>query len=100
MSSSPECTFFEVYQSAEGPGTLSWVENWSKSKEWFAEHRSYNQMTKAYYHEYMAVTTPMYVRPRKFKRMTRVAPYGMVKRSNGGPLWIERVRGCCVLPTW
>ena len=24
----PECTFFEVYQSPEDPGTLSWVENW------------------------------------------------------------------------
>lgn len=24
----PECTFFEVYQSAEDPGTISWVENW------------------------------------------------------------------------
>jgi quinol monooxygenase YgiN len=24
----PECTFFEVYQSPEEPGTLSWVENW------------------------------------------------------------------------
>lgn len=23
-----ECTFFEVYQSPEDPGTLSWVENW------------------------------------------------------------------------
>lgn len=24
----PECTFFQVYQSPEEPGTLSWVENW------------------------------------------------------------------------
>lgn len=24
----PECTFFEVYQSPENPGELSWVENW------------------------------------------------------------------------
>lgn len=24
----PECTFFEVYQSPEDPGTLTWVENW------------------------------------------------------------------------
>jgi quinol monooxygenase YgiN len=24
----PECTFFEVYQSPEDPGTISWVENW------------------------------------------------------------------------
>lgn len=24
----PECRFFEVYQSPDEPGTLSWVENW------------------------------------------------------------------------
>lgn len=24
----PDCTFFEVYQSPEEPGTISWVENW------------------------------------------------------------------------
>lgn len=24
----PECVFFEVYQSPEDPGTISWVENW------------------------------------------------------------------------
>lgn len=24
----PECRFFEVYQSLEDPGKLSWVENW------------------------------------------------------------------------
>lgn len=25
----PECTFFELYQSLDSPGTISWVENWS-----------------------------------------------------------------------
>lgn len=24
----PECKFFELYQSIEEPGTLSWVEDW------------------------------------------------------------------------
>ena len=24
----PECTFFEIYQSPENPGEISWVENW------------------------------------------------------------------------
>jgi hypothetical protein len=24
----PECTFFEVYQDPENPGTITWVENW------------------------------------------------------------------------
>ena len=27
----PECTFFEVYQSAENPGELHWQENWCAS---------------------------------------------------------------------
>lgn len=24
----PQCTFFELYQDPQSPGTLSWVENW------------------------------------------------------------------------
>lgn len=28
VTAEPECTFFEVYQSPENPGVLSWVENW------------------------------------------------------------------------
>lgn len=24
----PDCTFFELYQDPEDPGTISWVENW------------------------------------------------------------------------
>lgn len=24
----PGCTFFEIYQSPEDPGEISWVENW------------------------------------------------------------------------
>ena len=24
----PECTFFELYQEPDSPGTISWVENW------------------------------------------------------------------------
>lgn len=30
----PECTFFEIYQSPENPGEISWVEHWAKSGEW------------------------------------------------------------------
>ncbi|KAF4952294.1 hypothetical protein FSARC_12682 [Fusarium sarcochroum] len=30
----PECTFFEVYQSQEDPGTIRWVENWSRTVDW------------------------------------------------------------------
>jgi quinol monooxygenase YgiN len=28
VSAEPECRFFELYQSPEDPGTLSWVEDW------------------------------------------------------------------------
>ncbi|KAL2216336.1 hypothetical protein M432DRAFT_623847 [Thermoascus aurantiacus ATCC 26904] len=80
----PECTFFEVYhRSAEEEGvvSLSWVENWSKSKEWLIQH----QLTKPYYDEYLAITTPMYVRPREIRVLDRLGPpYVMVKRENGG----------------
>lgn len=30
-----ECTFFEVFSDPDDEGHLSWVENWSKGKEWF-----------------------------------------------------------------
>lgn len=29
VTAEPNCTFFEIYQSMEDPGTISWVENWS-----------------------------------------------------------------------
>lgn len=28
VAAEPECTFFQVYQNPESPGTLTWVENW------------------------------------------------------------------------
>ncbi|GES58018.1 hypothetical protein ATEIFO6365_0004016900 [Aspergillus terreus] len=77
----PECTFFEVYQSPEDPGTISWVENWSQSTEWLSEV----QAKKPYYEKYFAITTPIYLKPREVKALNRVgAPYTMVKRANGG----------------
>ncbi|KAE8145416.1 hypothetical protein BDV25DRAFT_133810 [Aspergillus avenaceus] len=77
----PECTFFEVYQSSEEPGTLSWVENWSKPKEWLFE----NQLTKEYYRDYLATTTQMFTKPREARIFDRVgSPFIMVKKENGG----------------
>ena len=35
VSAEPECLYFEVFQSVEDPGTISWIENWSKSPDWF-----------------------------------------------------------------
>ncbi|KAI1177136.1 hypothetical protein F4777DRAFT_216338 [Nemania sp. FL0916] len=72
----PECLFFEMYQSPQEPGKISWVENWSKSPEWFLE----NQVTKDYYKEYFAVTEAMFTKPREFQFLERVGPeYFMVK---------------------
>ncbi|RHZ63563.1 hypothetical protein CDV55_106616 [Aspergillus turcosus] len=70
----PECTFFEVYQGPENLGTLTWVENWSKPKEWFAEV----QANKPYYKDYLAATMPLYLKPREIKVLNRVgAPFGL-----------------------
>ncbi|KAI0414065.1 hypothetical protein F5X98DRAFT_378087 [Xylaria grammica] len=72
----PECLFFEMYQSPQEPGKISWVEDWSKSPEWFLE----NQVTKDYYKEYFAITEAMFTKPREFQFLERVGPeYFMVK---------------------
>ncbi|KAL2837103.1 hypothetical protein BJY01DRAFT_251619 [Aspergillus pseudoustus] len=81
VTAEPECTFFEVYQSLENPGELSWVENWSQSVEWLTQV----QFKKDYYAPYIAVTEPMFVKPRAIKIVKRVgAPYITVKKENGG----------------
>ncbi|GAB7340880.1 hypothetical protein MBLNU457_7235t1 [Dothideomycetes sp. NU457] len=64
----PECVLFEVFQSPEDPGTLSWVENWSESPEWFFEH----QLPKAYYKPYLEATEPMFIAPREIKVLNRL----------------------------
>lgn len=33
----PDCRFFEVFYSLDEPGVFRFVENWTKSKEWFME---------------------------------------------------------------
>ncbi|KAJ5642199.1 hypothetical protein N7490_006199 [Penicillium lividum] len=74
----PECRFFEVYQDPADPGTLSWVENWNVTPEWFME----NQVTKDYYKPYFAATEPLFVKPREFKIYNRLgADYFMVKEQ-------------------
>ncbi|KAI1824580.1 hypothetical protein F4861DRAFT_505502 [Xylaria intraflava] len=76
VTAEPECLFFEMYHSPQEPGKLSWVENWSKSPEWFFE----NQVTKDYYKEYFAITEAMFTKPREFQFLERIGPdYFMVK---------------------
>ncbi|KAI0395425.1 hypothetical protein F5Y17DRAFT_456987 [Xylariaceae sp. FL0594] len=79
VTAEPECLFFEMYQSPEEPGKISWVENWSVSPEWFLE----NQVTKDYYKEYFAKTEAMFIKPREFQFLQRVGPdYFMVKSNS------------------
>ncbi|KAL9037493.1 MAG: hypothetical protein Q9180_003683 [Flavoplaca navasiana] len=58
-----ECLFFEIYSDPEDAGHFSWVENWSKDKEWFMTA----QITKDYYKPYLAATEPMFIKPREVK---------------------------------
>ncbi|KAE8420995.1 hypothetical protein BDV36DRAFT_292670 [Aspergillus pseudocaelatus] len=74
----PECTFFELYQEPDSPGTIS-----SASKEWLIGV----QLKRPYYHDYLAVTEPLFVKPREVKLLKRVGePFVMVKKANGGLL--------------
>ncbi|KAI0597292.1 hypothetical protein F4775DRAFT_560600 [Biscogniauxia sp. FL1348] len=70
VAAEPECMFFEVYRSPEEPGKISWVENWSKSKEWFLQH----QITKEYYKDYLSATEPLFIKPRETRVLERAGP--------------------------
>ncbi|KAI2624910.1 hypothetical protein GGR54DRAFT_541197 [Hypoxylon sp. NC1633] len=70
VSAEPECSFFEVYKSVEEPGKISWVENWSKDRQWLIE----TQLTKAYYKEYFEITEPMFLKPREARLLEPVGP--------------------------
>ena len=44
-------------------------------------------MKKPYYHDYLAVTEPLFVKPREVKLLKRVGePFVMMKKANGGLL--------------
>ncbi|KAI1502917.1 hypothetical protein F5X99DRAFT_147703 [Biscogniauxia marginata] len=70
VAAEPECLFFEVYRSPDEPGKISWVENWSKSKEWFLT----NQVTKEYYKDYLNTTEPLFIKPRETRVLERAGP--------------------------
>ncbi|KAI1759646.1 hypothetical protein GGR53DRAFT_131736 [Hypoxylon sp. FL1150] len=78
VAAEPECTFFEVYRSPEEPGKFSWVENWSKDRQWFIE----NQITKPYYKEYFEITEPMFLKPREATMLELVGPEFSVIKGN------------------
>ncbi|KAI0438156.1 hypothetical protein F4803DRAFT_569999 [Xylaria telfairii] len=66
----PECLRFEVYKSRQNPGEIRWVEDWSKSLEWFLKE----QITKSYYKEYLKITEPMFIKPREVRILERLGP--------------------------
>ncbi|KAI0452918.1 hypothetical protein F5B21DRAFT_505826 [Xylaria acuta] len=70
VTAEPECLFFEVYQDPQEPSKLSWVEDWSKSPEWLLQH----QITKDYYKEYLAITEPMFLKPREAQVLEQLSP--------------------------
>ncbi|XXH03448.1 hypothetical protein Hte_009850 [Hypoxylon texense] len=76
VAAEPECTFFEIYRSPEEPGKFTWVENWSKDRQWFVE----KQITKPYYKEYFEITEPMFLKPREATMLELVGPeFSVVK---------------------
>ncbi|EME78044.1 uncharacterized protein MYCFIDRAFT_33973, partial [Pseudocercospora fijiensis CIRAD86] len=66
----PECVYFEVFKDPENPGTLSWVENWNASVEWFMK----THLAKEYYKPYLEATMPMMIKEREFKISKRMGP--------------------------
>jgi quinol monooxygenase YgiN len=77
----PECLFFEVYRSPDNLGHISWVEDWAAMPSWFLNH----QMKKDYYKEYLAITEPMFIRPRRVEILERLEPrYFVAKNARTG----------------
>ncbi|KAH7138633.1 hypothetical protein B0J11DRAFT_20977 [Dendryphion nanum] len=64
----PENIFFEVYQDPANPGAFRFVENWNATPQWFQEV----QLKKEYYGPYLAITEPMWTKPRTFEIFERM----------------------------
>jgi quinol monooxygenase YgiN len=99
VTAEPDCTYFEVFHSLDEPGVFRFVENWSKSPEWFREvicgspaiynllttYATQNQLTKEYYKPYLEATQPMWVKDRKLNFFERFSKeWTMVKAINFG----------------
>jgi len=94
VTAEPECQFFEIYQSPDDPGAISWVEHWysipsqsqlvfylNSGKDLLTLNRNATsewlfdvQLKKDYYTEYFKATEPMYIKPREFQVVNRVGP--------------------------
>ncbi|KAH7394307.1 hypothetical protein BKA66DRAFT_438668 [Pyrenochaeta sp. MPI-SDFR-AT-0127] len=79
VSAEPECVFFEVYQNPATPGEFKFVENWNGTQEWFREV----QMQKEYYKPYVAVTEPLWIKPREIEIWERMPGNAWVTVKKG-----------------
>ncbi|PPJ51832.1 hypothetical protein CBER1_09758 [Cercospora berteroae] len=77
VAAEPECLYFELYQDPTSPGTLSWVENWDATTQWFKDV----QMQKAYYKPYFEATMPMYIKDREWRILKRLGPRYIVQKE-------------------
>ncbi|KAG8159203.1 hypothetical protein KVR01_010864 [Diaporthe batatas] len=83
VSAEPECLSFEVFRYPGEPNKLKWIENWSKSKEWFFE----NQFTKDYMKPYIEATDGLLIGERQFEIVERfggdwaIAQEGVYKKA-------------------
>lgn len=83
VSAEPECLSFEVFGYPGEPNKLKWIENWSKSKEWFFE----NQLNKDYMKPYTEATDGLLVGGKQFEIVERfggdwaVSKEGAYKKS-------------------
>ncbi|KAL1860256.1 hypothetical protein Daus18300_009310 [Diaporthe australafricana] len=67
VSAEPECLSFELFRFADKPNKMKWVENWSKSAEWFMTQ----QATKDYMKPYMEVTDPLLTGEKEWEILER-----------------------------
>ncbi|CRG89204.1 hypothetical protein PISL3812_06240 [Talaromyces islandicus] len=96
VTAEPECTFFELYQSPESPGVISWVENWSKPVDWLVQ----NQLTKEYYKEYFAITEPMFLKPRDGIRGVMKDGWHPKGKQGGKESWRGDFKGINQVAGW
>ncbi|KAL4919195.1 hypothetical protein BDW62DRAFT_200076 [Aspergillus aurantiobrunneus] len=79
----PECTFFEIYQSQDNPGELSWVCIVGMAYGGIAWILV--QLKKDYYEPYLRITEPMFLKSRQVKVKNRLGgAFVIVKKENGG----------------
>ncbi|KAL4899466.1 hypothetical protein BDW74DRAFT_163477 [Aspergillus multicolor] len=88
VTQEPECTLFQIYQSPQNPGEISWVEHWSASLEYLTNVI----LKKDYMIQALEVTEPMYAKPREAKILQRIPGLGMVRKEDG----VEGVDEDCV----